>query len=268
MSYLLKKHSDASSEKENKAWIRHVLIQYSNREKKHHKSDSGHSKQSKFNANFNANDVNKVYKLIYENASSEKSTTLLKNVNIIKGLFREDKETVDYLRTIKTRLLEDIELTLAVSIFLSVCKINFIGGQDIKGVLKNCALWLEKIITDLETARTNKTEVGIDKKIVSLISAINVLSECIGIRYRIHENEGYSISLKDLQMATDRKAHKSFYRLTKNNKNKKLELTSKSEVSMVSARSWYMEKGFDEYKDIPSDRVTENLLYALMRVRG
>jgi hypothetical protein len=39
---------------------------------------------------------------------------------------------------------------------------------------------------------------------------------------------------------------------------------NKSEVSMISARKWYMKK-YDIYKDIPSGPVTESLLYALMR---
>jgi hypothetical protein len=240
-------------------------VQYSNREKKHHKSDSSYSKQFQFNAN----DVNKVYKLIYEKKdSTEKKPLFIEKrplfiiVNDIKSLFREDKETINYLRTIKTIPMDDIEHTLAVSIFLSVCRINFIGGQDTMGALKECTIRLERVVTHLEIARTNKTEVGIDKKIVRLTSAINNLKIIINIRYKIHKSEGDGISLIELKMAANRRTHKSFYRLIQD---KELDQTeNKSEVSMISARKWYMKK-YDIYKDIPSGPVTESLLYALMR---
>jgi len=258
MFYLFKNNSDTLSQKENKTWIRHVLVQYSNRENKHHKSDSSYSKQFKFNAN----DVNKVYKLIYEKKDSTEKRPLFIIVNDIKSLFREDKETINYLRTIKTIPMDDIEHTLAESIFLSVCRINFIGGQDIMGALKECTLRLERVVTHLEIARTNKTEVGIDKKIVRLTSAINDLKIIINIRYKIHKSEGDGISLIELKKATNRMTHKSFYRLIQD---KKLDQTeNKSEVSMISARKWYMKK-YDKYKNIPSDPVTKSLLYALMR---
>jgi len=257
MFYLLD-NSDPLSQKENRTWIRHVLVQYSNRENKHHKSDSSYSKQFKFNAN----DVNKVYKLIYEKKDSTEKRPLFIIVNDIKRLFREDKEIINYLRTISSFYLYDIEQVLAESIFLSVCRINFIGGQDIMGALKECTLRLERVVFSLERARTNKTEVGIDKKIVRLTSAVNDLKTIINIRYKIHKSEGDGISLIELKMATNRRTHKSFYRLIQD---KELDQTkNKSEVSMISARKWYMKK-YDKYKDIPSDPVTQSLLYALMR---
>ena len=105
-------YSEKEKEKENKQWLRRVLVQYSNMVNKSIKLESGHSNQTRFNAN----DVNKAYKLIYEKTPYNKYS---ESMFRIKDLFREDKETVDYLTTIKTRpIIIDIKLRLAKSIFL------------------------------------------------------------------------------------------------------------------------------------------------------
>lgn len=255
---------DTYSEKENKQWLRRVLVQYSNMVNKSIKLESGHSNQTRFNAN----DVNKAYKLIYEKTSSNPYS---ESMFRIKDLFREDKETVDYLTTIKTRPIvggaftyldiKDIKFRLAKSIFLYICRINFVSGTKIKYVLEEQVDDLAKIISSLEEALTNQTPKGIYDKIESFISDINELKKSLNTRYKIHNNEGDHISFKDLCMATIRRDPKSFHLLVKNGT---LVSVPPSRASMISARTWYMEKGFDQYKDIPSDPVTENLLYALM----
>lgn len=246
---------DTYSEKENKQWLRRVLVQYSNMVNKSIKLKSGHSNQTRFNAN----DVNQAYKLIYEKTSSNPYS---ESMFRIKSLFREDKETVDYLTTIKTIPIKDIELRLAKSIFLYICRINFVSGIKIKYVLEERVDDLAKIISSLEEALTNQTPKGIYDKIEIFISDINELKESLNTRYKIHNNEGDHISFNDLCMATIRRDPKSFHLLVKNGT---LVSVPPSRASMISARMWYMEKKYDEYKDIPSDPVTNNLLYALMK---
>ena len=248
-------YSEKEKEKENKQWLRRVLVQYSNMVNKSIKLESGHSNQTRFNAN----DVNKAYKLIYEKTPFNKYS---ESMFRIKDLFREDKETVDYLTTIKTRpIIIDIKLRLAKSIFLYICRINFDNRRKIKYVLEEQVDDLAKIISSLEGALTNQTPKGIYDKIESFICDINELKKSLNTRYNIHNNEGDHISFNDLCMATIRRDPKSFHLLVKNGT---LVSVHPSSASMISARTWYMEKGFDEYKDIPSDPVTENLLYALM----
>ena len=251
---------DYYSEKDNKKWLRSVLVQYSNMvNKTYFKSESGHSNQTRFNAS----DVNKAYKLIYENSSNQYSESIFR----IKDFFREDLETLKTLLPLPKHIAS-FELELAKSIFLYICRFNFLAKKkiEIKYVLEERVDSLGKIISSLKNSLTDQTPKGIHDKIESFISDINELKESLNIRYKIHNNEGDHISFNDLCMATNRKDPKSFYLLVKKTGEGSLVSFAPSTASMISARKWYMYKGYGEYKDIPYDAVTKSLLTELMRV--
>jgi len=234
---------------------------------------------------FNAWDVKKVHELIKvaDNKNNDQHVYSIKNdVTFIQNSFRLRPDSDhQYRQSVMEKLASDlgygrlnkIEHELAKSVYLSECKINFVKSEaSLNEVFFNRDNNLGITIKDLEKIQSLEHSAGFYKYLEKLIKSVKALKDSLLIKSRLNNDDILSsrsneppedyITFEDLCRATGRINEKSFYALIKGGELKKSR--HQKAVTLISARKWFAEKGFNQYKSVEHNIYSEGLLRLLL----
>ena len=234
---------------------------------------------------FNAEDVKMVHELIKgaDNKNNDQHGYSIKNdVAFIQNSYRLRPDfDIQYREEVMKKLASDlgydrlkkIELGLAKSVYLSECKINFIKfDTNLNEVFFNRDNNLGLTIKYLEEIQSLEHSAGFYKYLEKLIKSVKALKDSLLIKSRLNNDDIISsrsneppedyITFEDLCRATGRINEKSFYALIQGGELKKSR--HQKAVTLISAREWFAEKGFNQYKSVEHNIYSEGLLRLLL----
>ena len=234
---------------------------------------------------FNAEDVKMVHELIKgaDNKNNDQHGYSIKNdVAFIQNSFRLRADSnFKYRYEVMKKLasgsrygrLNKIELELAKSVYLSECKINFNKfDTNLNKVFFTHDRNLDETIKYFEEMQSLEHSAGFYKYLEKLIKSVKALKDSLLIKSRLNNDDILSsrsnetpedyITFEDLCRATGRINEKSFYALIQGGELKKSR--HQKAVTLISAREWFAEKGFNQYKSVEHNIYSEGLLRLLL----
>jgi len=241
---------------------------------------------------FNAKEVAEVDDLIegYQELVNKNDDQYVINHNAIaniQNIFRstedpELKDSYEFIDRLSSHLLRskflELELVIAKAIYLSECKINFTHPTDPNRnkVFIQRAEELDEFIKYLGDIPDDLPH-SFHKKLKKFIESLETLKNSLLIKSHLngedfllsgtHDLSKNYITFKDLCRATGKKNPNSFYALTQNDKSL-LELSDikPKAATLISARKWYAKKGFNQYKSVEHNDLSNVLLRLLLHL--